>query len=527
MTIGGRDPATLTCAAPFVAMEFDQFGEVQACCANTLYPLGNVRDTSLREIWRGERAAALRSALQRHDLSLGCTVCRYRLAYGYGELPRDYYDNFPLDLDPEWPHALAFALHNTCNLACVMCGADRSSKIRAQRSHLAPLPHAYGEEFFDEIRPFLEHAGAVDFSGGEPFLVAEHGRIWDMLIEMNRRPLCSLTTNGSVWNDRVEHVLGSLDTHICVSIDGVTPRTFESIRVGAKFHDVMTNLDRFEQYARQRGTMLTISFSLIRQNWFELGAMMRFAEARGIPVKVQTVIEPEFGVQRMPTDELTSVVESLEIEGATLEPLLEINRSMWRREVARLRGELEARRAPGLRLRYMEPADPSNAAHVAAVIADPAYRTTVRDAEEIRSIVSAARDELGAWNPGGGVGEIRLGPTGGLESVALEGVLPEYVGHESLQPGSLGPTAALPDLLRAIERSLDAALWIAEEFHEHARTVHTLWFGRAVRDKVGLTVRLISVPTEAGSTIVVAADARLLDDDVATPVSLSPSGSRV
>ena len=85
-------------------MEFDQFGDVQACCANALYPLGNVRDLTLEQIWHGERAAALRAALRRHDYSFGCTVCRHRLQYGYGELPRDYYDNFPMSsLDPAWP----------------------------------------------------------------------------------------------------------------------------------------------------------------------------------------------------------------------------------------------------------------------------------------------------------------------------------------------------------------------------------------------------------------------------------------
>ena len=92
-------------------MEFDQFGDVQACCANALYPLGNVRDLTLEQIWHGERAAALRAALRRHDYSFGCTVCRHRLQYGYGELPRDYYDNFPMSsLDPAWPYSLQFSL---------------------------------------------------------------------------------------------------------------------------------------------------------------------------------------------------------------------------------------------------------------------------------------------------------------------------------------------------------------------------------------------------------------------------------
>ncbi|MFM7068436.1 MAG: SPASM domain-containing protein, partial [Actinomycetes bacterium] len=166
---------TPLCGAPFVAMEFDPFGDVQVCCANSLYPIGNVAESSLHEIWHGPRARAIRAALTDGDMSLGCSVCRYRLTFGHGDLARDYYDNFPLpeldsDGQPAWPHSLQFSLHNTCNLECVMCGADRSSKIRTRRSGLEPLPHAYGDAFFEQVVPFLEHAAIVDFSGGEPFL---------------------------------------------------------------------------------------------------------------------------------------------------------------------------------------------------------------------------------------------------------------------------------------------------------------------------------------------------------------------
>ena len=44
------------CYAPFVAMEFDPQGRVFTCCTNQLYPMGNVAESSLREIWHGRHA---------------------------------------------------------------------------------------------------------------------------------------------------------------------------------------------------------------------------------------------------------------------------------------------------------------------------------------------------------------------------------------------------------------------------------------------------------------------------------------
>lgn len=530
------------CSAPFVAMEFDQFGDVQACCANALYPLGNVARQSIREIWDGERAVALRTALLRGDLSYGCGVCRHRLSHGYGELPRDYYDNFPLrSIHPDWPYSLQFSLHNTCNLECVMCGADRSSKIRSRRSHLEPLAHAYGDSFFEQLPPFLEHCGAADFSGGEPFLIAEHYRVWDLLAQLRDRPLCSLTTNGTVWNERVEGVLDALDLHISVSMDGITAPTLEAIRVGADFGTVMTNLERFRKYTSERGTRLTITWSLVRRNWFELGDMLRFAEERGIPVKVQTVIEPEFGVQRLPTDELRFVVDSLESEGRSLEPDLSINLAMWQREVQRLRDELADRERGGLRPVYMEPAAPENSSHVADIVvgaASPtprdstaglfgkvtaALRTAVRRTNPPATTIDDARAELAEWARGGRVAELGLDTGGQVVSAQLEGLLPP---GSALPPMVVGtPLAAVLD---AIAGSIDGALWIGEEHIEPDRVLHTLWVGRPVRDKVGLVIRMISIPTPDGVLVLLAADDHLMPATTSTtPVTLGARRDRL
>ena len=60
---------------------------------------------------------------------------------------------------------------------------------------------------------------------------------------------------------------------------------------------------------------------------------------------INFVIEPEFGVQRLPTAELEHVLRTLEAEDRTLAPKLHLNRDAWDRQLERLRDELAERRS--------------------------------------------------------------------------------------------------------------------------------------------------------------------------------------
>ena len=471
------------CAAPFVTLEFGAYGMVQACCANALYPVGDVRRQSIREIWEGFRIGALRDAFRRGDLGPGCGVCRFRLLHTPGELPRNYYDHFGFagGETPEWPVALSFSLHNTCNLACVMCGGDESSKIRSTRDHLPPLPHVYGDEFFEQLQPFLEHCEYADFVGGEPFLVREHERIWDQLVANGRDVRCSVATNGTVWNDRVEHWLDALDFQVTVSVDGITPETFERIRVGASYDEVYRNIERFRSYTADRGRPFMICWSLVRDNWHELPDMLRWAEERGIPMKIQTVMEVEFGVQAAPTDELRAIVDRYREEDRRLSDELRINRDVWQREVQRLEAELTDRSSSTSSVRQMRGPDPTNAAHIEAVVRrGPAAEVPATDERLV--------ELLGPWVPSA----TQMVPLVELPDGTLDGV-------DQLQRAVAGridaPLVAdrgLSGLLTSLAQPFGGGVVLAEEFVGKDVVEHLVFLGRQFRDKTGMVLRMVS-----------------------------------
>ena len=244
---------------------------------------------------------------------------------------------------PEWPVQMEFSMTNSCNLQCVMCNGDWSSSIRAHREHRPPLPEVYGEAFFEELADFLPHLSKTNFLGGEPFLGKEPLRVLNMLAELDHPPDVAVTTNGTQWSPRIEQICERLPISFVLSLDGITKDTYEAIRVGADFDQVMANLDRFQSYARRNGTMVTLAHCLMRANWHEFSRLLRFAEDRGMEVGMNEVLFPvELSLFQLPPAELREVVETMERDDGGIAASLDLLRPVWDGQLAALRHRLES-----------------------------------------------------------------------------------------------------------------------------------------------------------------------------------------
>ena len=329
------------CHAPFVSMYFTAKGDVLACCQSTITPLGNVTESRLEDIWRGPRAEALRARLRAFDLPPECRFCQWQLDDGNADAAyARNFDHLARDDAAGWPTQLEFAISNRCNLECVMCNGDFSSTIRSRRERRPPLPTVYGESFYEQLRPFLEHLDVARFLGGEPFLVPEYQRIWDLIVETGRQVACDVTTNGTVWTPRMEATLAALPFSIAVSLDGITRQTVEAVRVGAAFDTVMANVERFGAYCAARGTPFALTYCLMVPNWQEFPDFLAFAGERGADVFVNTVNWPShLSLYVLPPDELSAIADALEHRGDRVVP----GHPLLAAEVARLRN----RAAPG------------------------------------------------------------------------------------------------------------------------------------------------------------------------------------
>ena len=304
--------------------------------------LGNVREQSLVEIQAGPTAADLRAAILRGDLSLGCEFCAHAARTGdHSNTYARRFDDLPVVDAGSPPVQLEIALSNTCNLQCTMCNGEWSSAIRSRREHLPPLPKAYSDAFFDELAGRLGALQRVELYGGEPFLGREPLRLLELLVEQAPHVEVAVTTNGTIWNERVERLMAALPISIMVSVDGTTRETYESIRVGADWDEVTRNIERFREACTAGGTRFGLAHCLMVQNWHEFPEMVNWAASLGADLFVNTVDHPlEVSLFALPSDELRDVVAGLEQRSDEVRSLPKDWLAVWDGELERLRHHL-------------------------------------------------------------------------------------------------------------------------------------------------------------------------------------------
>jgi MoaA/NifB/PqqE/SkfB family radical SAM enzyme len=315
-------------------MYFDQFGKVRACCQNTGVYLGDVRRQTLREIWESADAERMRTTLEGDDYSAGCDFCEWQVREGNGDIvfARQFDVLRPDDRRPVWPRQMEFSLTNTCNLACAMCNGDWSSTIRAKREGRPPLMAAYDNTFYEQLTEFLPHLEDAKFLGGEPFLGKEPLRVMEMLAELTAPPKVTITTNGTVYTQRVQRIIEALAPNVVVSLDGASTDTYDSIRVGAHFPDVIANVDRFRHDLGPG--KVSLAHCLMTTNWHEFADFLQLAEERDLHVGVNVVRFPkELSLYQLNESELTEVVDTM--EATEVWALTGVRSAMWR-------GHLEA-----------------------------------------------------------------------------------------------------------------------------------------------------------------------------------------
>ena len=399
----GRDVALVTpggyrtaCAAAAIQLRFDPNGLVTTCC-KSLQPLGHIGRQRLGEIWEGEVRRRIEAALEQVDYSVGCQRCGREIqqegrAVSYAAIHDQWADHLTEDrASRAWPVRMEMNLSNACNLQCIQCDGESSSAIRLHREGRPPLPKAYGDEFFEDLVPFLPHLDRIVFAGGEPFLGAENFRVWDLIVEHAPHIDCMVVTNATQWTPRIESLLDRLRFSFVFSLDGITKDTYEAIRVGSDFGSVMANVARFCEYARRVGTTASVNHCLMPQNVHEFGELLVWAEQAGLVVNVSVVRTPSHAsIASLDAEEIVRIDALLEAQEAQVLPQLVLNRGTWLGERARIRSWAEGS------------ADPDRS-EVQTVL-------WFRCAGEGPCDERSARAELQAYSADGTVHEFSIGP---------------------------------------------------------------------------------------------------------------------
>jgi MoaA/NifB/PqqE/SkfB family radical SAM enzyme len=163
--------------------------------------------------------------------------------------------------------SLICTLENKCNIKCIMCGVWRDSWS---------IPQKIYHEIVN-ILPYLEH---VIWLGGEVFLSPYFA---DLLDKTKEYPFLEqrINTNALLITEVWAEKLFQNNIELICSIDGATKETYEHIRRGGRFEDLIRALDiikemKIKKYNKEFS--LRMNVVVMRSNYLELEKIMDFAK---------------------------------------------------------------------------------------------------------------------------------------------------------------------------------------------------------------------------------------------------------
>lgn len=175
---------------------------------------------------------------------------------------------------------LRLDLVNRCNLRCVMCHYSDPAHRRQPRRE---IDLAAFRGIFEELAPIV---GDVMLScADEPLLAPDLPEILTFLSDNHPLTAVSFCTNGTLLDDSVRRMLIKTGVaRIVVSLDGVSRRTVEGIRIGAAYDRVVGNLlalDRLKQQTRSKRPVIALDFVMMSSNIHEAPRFVELAAAVG------------------------------------------------------------------------------------------------------------------------------------------------------------------------------------------------------------------------------------------------------
>ena len=181
------------------------------------------------------------------------------------------------------PHRLMILLTTRCNLDCIMC-----DRVKRKRHFTIPL------EVIEKIYPLLPFTTWLNWQGGEIFLV-EYFK--DIFMKITEYPhvFQNILTNGLLIDSQWAELLSNSNSGVTYSIDAVTKTTYEKIRKGSRFNDLIKSCEAMNKsrikYRSSNG--LEITSVVMKSNYKELSLFPEFCKNFGFTSLRFDYLHPE------------------------------------------------------------------------------------------------------------------------------------------------------------------------------------------------------------------------------------------
>tara|TARA_B110000858_G_scaffold190067_1_gene237544 strand:+ start:5821 stop:7131 length:1311 start_codon:yes stop_codon:yes gene_type:complete len=281
------------CALPWVQVATYPDGSVPLCCmSQKTDKTKNLNNTNLEDLVNSDQFKQVRLDMLKGKENAACKVC-------YNE-ERSGLTSYRMNQNEEWnrrispselmeivqgteedgtipfnPYSFDLRLGNTCNLKCVMCQPQDSSKWVADNTILAKITTQGDneggakrlfedkEKYYDKenyewykkdnfLKPLLERSKNIQnmiFAGGEPLFIKEHRDIIKALVASGASYNIQLNyhTNGTVYDEEIIE-LWSHFKHVSLyfSLDSME-RVNRYVRYPSMWNTIVKNMHKYDQ----------------------------------------------------------------------------------------------------------------------------------------------------------------------------------------------------------------------------------------------------------------------------------------
>ncbi len=275
-----------SCSEPQNNMYISREGWVKICCHNNYFEIGNLKINTLLEIWNSDKRKKFAQLLYKNSNEQSCANCTLK------QPDRKNYPLFNKSFKAsDYPKSIEFELSNKCNLECIMCSPLLSNQIAKRYNEYQESLLNYQIDL-EQLDPFLPYLKEAKFYGGEPFIIEQYFDIWKYIISKNPNCKFYIQTNGTILNEKIKTILNKGNFNIGVSVESVNQETYNKVRVNSDLQKVLSNINYFHQYSKQKNNFFGIAVCPIRDNWSEIPHLVEYFNNLEIPVNFHTVVQP-------------------------------------------------------------------------------------------------------------------------------------------------------------------------------------------------------------------------------------------
>ena len=259
------------CPRPKDTILIDKQGSCYACECTSWLPqsIGNLQIKSLADI--------IGSGMHQH-LQSSITDGTYRYCNEH-QCPYIMSSTVEHTTDETNIKHLRLAIDDSCNLRCPSC---RKSML----FHKEGSAYNLGIRLADKINDWLynhEHPIQVHMgSDGDPFASHVYRHFMNQTPERENIKY-SILTNGLMFKEfhtKVPYVISNLQ-ELGVSIDGATKETYEKLRLGGKWENILEGLECMAEQKQKHGFRFILHFVVQKDNYHEMEKIVDLGEQYG------------------------------------------------------------------------------------------------------------------------------------------------------------------------------------------------------------------------------------------------------